>query len=259
MGKGVRAPFLFVRLREHRVASRFIKLFDEAPDIEAASSDAKDRVPLRGRKFCGPLNAASSVGWYIFPPIDFYLNWDGHNFFALFDGLEDWTMIDRVYLPGYIDRFEAEAPEFAHPCAPSFLDVFPEPGVIQIWTGYVIRSDPDLSSWVRSPINIPHSPTYDVVEGIIETDWWFGAMIVNLRFKKTDTPVHFSRITPLCQVFNVPRSVYDKANNSDFAIENGIAALSDGDWQEFYRHSNRQFTSKQGSYIHEAKRQRDRG
>lgn len=240
------------------MTSRFIKLYDKAPDVEPASADSKDRAPLRGRKFCGPLNAASSTGWYLFPPVDLYLNWDGHNFFALYEGLEDWTLIDRVYLPDYIAQFEAEAPEFAHPCAPSFLDVFPEAGVIQVWTGYVVRTQPGMSTWVRSPINIPHSAAYDVVEGIIETDWWFGAMIVNLRFRKTDTPVHLPRFTPLCQVFTVPRSVYDKSNNSDYVVESGISALSQEDWQEFFRNGSRQNNSKQGSYIHEAKRQRER-
>ena len=34
-------------------------------------------LPARGFQYCEALRAASSFGWYVFPPIDFTLQWDG--------------------------------------------------------------------------------------------------------------------------------------------------------------------------------------
>jgi Family of unknown function (DUF6065) len=239
------------------VTVRFIKLYAPAPDVEPASADAKDHAPLRGRKYCAPLNVASAVGWYVFPPLNFHLNWDGRAFYCLLEGFEDWMLIERIVFPNYAEEFQKHAPEYGLKNAPTFLDVFPELGVIQIWTGYIVKTEPGESLWVRGPVNIPGSLQYDVFDGIIETDWWFGALIVNVRFHKTDTPVAFQRYRPLCQVFAVPRAVYDAQRKSEFKLDVGLESLSEADWRAWKKDSDRLNTStRQGSYIHEAKKYR---
>ncbi|MDR7033999.1 DUF6065 family protein [Mesorhizobium sp. BE184] len=235
---------------------RFIKVYDPAPDIESASADAKDHAPLRGRKFCAPLNVASSIGWYVYPPLNFHLNWDGRNFFIMFDDSEDWMLVDQITFPNYAEKFEAIAEARGIHGVPPFLDVFPELGVIQVWTGYMLVTDPQDSIWVRAPINMPGSLEYDVFDGVIDTDWWRGPIIVNLRFHKTDAPVSFKRHRPIGQVFSLPRAFFDQSRNQPFEQHNGLEALTDEDWNLWRVGVDRLLSSKVGSYIHEAKKHR---
>lgn len=235
---------------------RFIKVYEPAPDIEPASSDAKDHVPLRGRKFCGPLNVASSVGWYMFPPMEFHLNWDGRNIFAMLEGMEDWMLIDQITFPNFSEEFEAIAGRHGIEGVPPFLDVFPELGVIQIWSGYLAVTDPKNSLWVRAPINMPGSLEFDVFDGVVDADWWRGALIVNIRFHKTDAPVSFKRHRPMGQIFSIPRAVLEESRNMPFEQHVGLDSLTEEDWNLWRQGVDRQLNSKLGSYIHEAKKHR---
>jgi hypothetical protein len=240
------------------MVARFIKVYDPAPDIEPASADAKDHAPLRGRKFCAPLNAASALGWYLYPPLNFHLNWDGRSFYCMLEGFEDWIRIDQLLFPDYAETFEQKAAQYGVTGVPPFLDVFPELGVIQIWTGYIVRTDPGESLWIRAPINIPGGLQYDVFDGIIETDWWCGGLITNIRFHKTDIPVSFLRHQPLAQVFTVPRALHEgSSRDKNFSLERGLDALNDTDWSDWKRDVSRLQTSgKLGSYIQEARKYR---
>ena len=49
---------------------------------------------------------------------------------------------------------------------------------------------------MRAPANIPRSGSYELFEGIIETDRWFGPLITNMRLTKTDVPIDFRLIFP---------------------------------------------------------------
>jgi hypothetical protein len=61
-----------------------------------------------------------------------------------------------------------------------FLGALREPGLIQLWTGIVARTAPGWSLLVRAPANVPRSGSYELFEGIIETDRWFGPLITNV-------------------------------------------------------------------------------
>ena len=68
---------------------------------------------------------------------------------------------------------------------------------------------------VRPPANLPRSLAFDLYEGIVETDRWFGPLFTNLRLIKTDMPIHFSTETPLVQVQPLHRSAYaDEVSNA---------------------------------------------
>ena len=57
---------------------------------------------------------------------------------------------------------------------------------------------------VRAPANVPRSGNYELFEGIIETDHWFGPLITNMRLTKTDVPIDFRADFPLLQVQPTP-------------------------------------------------------
>ena len=47
-------------------------------------------LPARGFQYCEALRVASSFGWYVFPPIDFTLQWDGSQIIWTYRGAKAW-------------------------------------------------------------------------------------------------------------------------------------------------------------------------
>jgi len=226
---------------------QFVRMYAEAPEIVKATANGAEQIPLRARRGCGPLNVASGMGWTIFPPVDFDLMWDGDQIYCQLSGMEEWIKVDRMFLPGHRDVFEAEAPDFAESCAPIFLEAFPEPGVVQIWTGYAIVTPKGWSAWMRAPINQPLSGLYETYDGIIETDWWYGGMIVNIRIRKTDIPIGFRSHLPLATIVPVPQDfvAQDRQWRAE-TVETAEAAPQF--WDRLVENAERRNSEPVGSY-----------
>jgi len=67
-------------------------------------------LPSRGFQYCEALRAASSFGWYVFPPIDFTLQWDGADVRWTYRGAQAWYRLGSAQFPGYSDTFDRVAP-----------------------------------------------------------------------------------------------------------------------------------------------------
>ena len=87
---------------------------------------------------------------------------------------------------------------------------------------------------VRSPVNLPKRGGYEVFEGIIETDRWFGPLFAAIRITKTDTPVEFRADWPLYQVLPMPREAYDEKNLSNYEIVPNLEQLTEQDWDDYH-------------------------
>jgi len=59
------------------VICRFYRLFPDAPLPRRADRSADGMLPTRGYRYCEALASASAFGWYIYPPLNFSLVWDG--------------------------------------------------------------------------------------------------------------------------------------------------------------------------------------
>ena len=175
-------------------------------------------LAARGFQYCEALRAASSFGWYVFPPIDFTLQWDGSEVIWTYRGAKTWYPLTSAQFPGYSKEFDKLAPKHLRGCAPPFLTAVPEPGSIQIWTGWFVESAADWSVLIRPPANLPRSFAFDQYEGIIETDHWFGPLFTNIRLVKTDAPIHFSTETPLVQIQPLHRSTYAEEVSNAFGL-----------------------------------------
>ncbi len=172
-------------------------------------------LPSRGFQYCEALRSASSFGWYVFPPIDFTLQWDGSEIIWTWRGAKAWYPLTSAQFPGYQAVFDRLAPKRLRGYSPPFLSAVPGPGIVQVWTGLFIESAEDWSVLVRPPANLPRSLAFELYEGIVETDRWFGPLFTNIRLVKTDVPIHFSTETPLVQVQPLQRSTYaDDVSNS---------------------------------------------
>jgi len=198
-----------------------------------ADSSVLGTLPSRGFQYCEALRAASSFGWYVFPPIDFTLQWDGAEIIWTYRGAKAWYPLTSAQFPRYQACFDRAAPKRLRGFAPPFLTAVPEPGIVQLWTGLMIGSAEDWSVLVRPPANLPRSLAFDLYEGIVETDRWFGPLFTNLRLVKTDVPIHFSTETPLVQVQPLHRSTYAEEVSNGFGFVADLSAFSVEAWSRY--------------------------
>ena len=190
-------------------------------------------LPARGFQYCEALRSASSFGWYVFPPIDFTLQWDGSQIIWTYCGAKAWYPLTSAQFPGYRAVFDRIAPSRLRGMFPPFLTAVPEPGLIQVWTGLMIESAENWSVLVRPPANLPRNLAFEPYEGIIETDRWFGPLFTNIRLIKTDVPIHFSTEIPLVQVQPLHRSTYADTVSNHFGVVTDPADLSDAEWSRY--------------------------
>ena len=198
-----------------------------------ADPSALGTLPARGFQYCEALRAASSFGWYVFPPIEFTLQWDGSQVFWTYRGARAWYLLGSAQFPGYRALFDRVAPRRLRGFSPPFLTTALEPGIVQVWTGLFVESAENWSVLVRPPANLPRSLAYDLYEGIVETDRWFGPLFINLRLVKTEVPIHFSTEAPLLQVQPLHRSLYAEAGSSAFGLVSDPAKFPPHAWSRY--------------------------
>ena len=217
-------------------SSPAVTFFGAVPGCRApirADASALGTLPSRGFQYCEAVRAASSFGWYVFPPIDFTLQWDGSEIIWTYRGAKAWYPLTSAQFPGFQAEFDRRAPKHLRGYAPPFLTALIEPGVVQLWTGFFIQSAENWSTLVRPPANLPRSLAYDVYEGIVESDRWFGPLFTNLRLIKTDVPIYFSSETPVVQVQPLHRSTYAEDVSNRFGLVRELAEFPAQAWTRY--------------------------
>jgi len=215
---------------------RFYRLIEQARLPQRADRFSVGTLPTRASRYCDAVTSAAAFGWWVFPPMDFSLLWDGHEIFWHYDDMEDWMPLTAVQFPGQSARFDAAAPDALKGCSPPFLTVLPEPGIVQIWTGMIARTAPDWSLLIRPLANLPERNDIALFEGIVETDRWFGPLFTNVRLTRTHAAINFRADYPIAQVQPLPRIAYaeDTLNNPAYAPD--LGSFNDQDWSDYYEH-----------------------
>jgi len=224
-----------------------------------ADRSAAGSLPTRAFRFCEAVVTAAAFGYYLFPPIDFSLMWDGTRVQWTWAGEDNWYPLHSAQFPDFSAHFDQVAPEHIRGFAPPFLSALTEPGIVQVWSGMVARTRPGWSLLVRGPVNIPRTQHYEVFEGIIETDRWFGPVFNNFRITKTDTPIEFRTDMPFLQVIPVPRDVYAEATLRDYELVPELSQLTEADWRDYHHtvvRPNVQEQRPRGQYAVAARRRR---
>ena len=213
---------------------RFHKLTGRGRTPIRADRSAMGTLPMRAVRYCEALTSATAYGWWVFPPIDLELLWDGRDVFWRCDDAPDWMVLQTAaQLPSYRDEFDQVAPAALKGCSPPFLTALPEPGTVQIWTGLIAQTAPDWHLLVRSPANLPQTGGICLFEGIVESDRWFGPLFVNMRFTRSHTPVRLRSDYPLVQAQPVLRHSYSNETLDQIDITPGPAALTAADWAAY--------------------------
>lgn len=193
-------------------------------------------IPARALRYCEALTTASAFGWYVFLPLGFKIVWDGHDMLWTYDGVDEWLPLSRdgVQYPAFGERFDRLAPEELRGFAPPFLTPSMQPGGLQIWTGCIAKTAPGWSLLIRGVANLPVSSSFQMFEGVIETDTWFGPLFTNLRIAKTDVPVEFRTDVPFLQVQPARKDIYANKLLQRFAVKTADQLTSEN-WEAFRR------------------------
>lgn len=211
------------------VICQFYRLIPDAPDPRRADRSADGMMPVRAYRYCEALASASAFGWYIFPPLNFSLVWDGVEIAWTYEGADGWYPLRGAQFPGFRDFFENAAPEAVRPLAPQFLAASREPSVVQVWSGYLARTAPGWALLSRAPANIPRNQGYEHFEGMVESNTWFGPLFTNIRLTRTNSPIEFHIRYPLFQVQPILHQCYREPS---FEVRE-FADLDTADWQRF--------------------------
>ena len=193
-------------------------------------------IPARALRYCEAITSASAFGWYVFLPVAFKVVWDGHDMLWTYQGTDEWMPLtrDAVQYPGFRTAFDEEAPPEARGFSPPFLTPSIQPGQLQVWTGCIAKTAPGWSLLIRGVANLPHSLAYQTLEGIIETDNWFGPLFDNVRILKTDMPVEFRSDVPFLQVQPIRKEHYADKFLQNYSVK-GLGQLTPEHWEAFRR------------------------
>ena len=193
-------------------------------------------IPARALRYCEAITSASAFGWYVFLPMNFKVVWDGHDMLWTYPGVDEWLPLtrDAVQYPNFSRQFDQHAPDDVRGFCPPFLAPSIQPGQLQVWTGCIAKTAPGWSLLVRGVANLPRSQSYQMLEGIIETDNWFGPLFDNIRILKTDVPIEFRSDIPFLQVQPIRKEVYGDKLLQNFNVKT-MDELSAEDWQAFHR------------------------
>ncbi len=214
----------------------FFQLVPSANPPRRADKAVGGVIPARALRYCEAITSASAFGWYVFLPIAFKVVWDGHDMLWTHEGVDEWMPLpsDAVQFPGFDEVFDQTAPAEVSGFAPPFLAPSLQPGGLQIWTGCIAKTAPGWSLLVRGVANLPHSLSYQMLEGIIETDHWFGPLFDNVRILKTDVPIEFRSDIPFLQVQPVRKDLYRDNALQNFTVKQ-LDELTEENWQAFHQ------------------------
>ncbi len=211
----------------------FFRLIPSASMPVPADPSAGGTLPVRAYRYCEPIRTASSLGWYLFPPISFTLYWDGTEIVWKYDGADEWMPLNAAQFPKFAPHFNEKCPEDIRDYSPPFLTSVVSPGIVQVWSGLIARTAPDWNLLIRPPANVPRLQHYESFEGLIETDQWFGPLFTNIRLLKTNTEIHFQSDHPFCMIQPLPRIASDPKLMQRMGKVQSMDDMTETDWQNY--------------------------
>jgi uncharacterized protein DUF6065 len=227
-----------------------IEFFSIYPDMRApelGSPDMKGSLSARAARVCSPITTASGFGWHVYPPADFAVRWDGMTSeWSLLDGNEPvaWQSLTGArdgVLPEAKDvRTTIEESEIGggevfdkYGGVPPFIQADPRnPHMLEVITGLLARTPPDWWLLVRGVPNWPGSGESEILEGIIETDWYRSYVPTMVRLTRQNRIVRFYRHIPIMAVQPVSRETV-RMGRRPATTYRGVTDFPDGVWNEF--------------------------
>ena len=176
-----------------------------------ADKSALGSIPAAAHQYCEALRTASSFGWYVFPPADIRLRWDGAEvFLSNEDG--EWAPLTSQVSPAMSEAWDASCPDELKGAVPPYVSALFVPGVVQIWTGLFAATAPDWNLLVRPLANVTGSRAWSCYEGVIQTGWFKPCPVfINIRLLATGEVIHIARSKPMFQLQPLHASCFQDA------------------------------------------------
>jgi hypothetical protein len=216
----------------------FHRIFPAATPPLRADKSALGTLPSAAFQYCESVRSASMYGWYIFPPIDMHLLFDGVHIHYRID--DEWVPLAGIHLNDFTEYWDSHAPEDLNGRAPPFVTQVFVPGMLQVWSGLLVSTANTWSVLVGPLSNIPQSRSFACYEGIIETDSFKPCpLFVNIRLLTTDREIFIPKTQPLFQVRPLQRECYAEATLRPLEYEGlsprvgSVGSMSEEDWNGF--------------------------
>lgn len=216
----------------------FIRMIPAAIPPMRADKAALGYMPTSAFQYCEAMRVASSHGWYIFPPVDIQLRFNGTDIFHAVNG--QWEPLTSAYVPGLIDLWNEHCPSDFQGLVPPFLRALPARGAVQVWSGWLMSTAPGWNGLVRPMANVMRSSLFQCYEGVVETDQFCPCpLFINLQLLASDVTVSLQHNDPLFHLQPVQRLSYsDKAHNCEFKeglvpVTEESVMMSEGEWTSF--------------------------
>ncbi len=199
-------------------------------------------MPAAAFQFCEAMRTASAFGWYIFSPYDVTFRWTGTEVLRRTEA--GWETFSKVPADEeFLDYWREYAPDdLKEGGAPPFLTSVFVPGVVTIWSGLFISTAEGWGTLVRSPANLLRPSSYQVFEGLIETDRFKPhVLFINIRLLATDHDIVIRTTDPLFMVQPIARECYAEATLRPREYDgirprlDGIAGMSRADWEGYHQ------------------------
>jgi hypothetical protein len=229
---------------------KFLQLVPGSRPPQRADRTVGGTISVRALRYCEAITTASSYGWYVFLPLSFKLLWDGHDVFWTYDQVDGWLPLESAQYPNFCNLFDETVPTDLRGYSPPFLTKTIRDGGVQIWTGCIAETKPGWHLLIRPVANLAKSQAYQMFEGIIQTDAWFGPLFNNIRLIKTNVPISFRTDLPFLQIQPVKKEFCSDKFLGDFQVVNSISEVPNSDWQKYFDTivSPRTAHSKPGQY-----------
>lgn len=191
-----------------------VELYQVLPDAPLPTPAGRRAVlaaPTKALRHCPPMIGATSLGWYLYPPMDFRLRFDGQQT-DWCDDAGTWHEVppgEEATVPAWDDHVRKTFPAAVLEASPEdrvmLFNADPmAPNRVEMYTGVVARTAPGWSLLLRAPANVPRRSDYFLIEGAIETDWWTAPIPTILELTTPDRVVDLRTHHPLVQVQLVP-------------------------------------------------------
>jgi hypothetical protein len=198
-----------------------------APRVSFFRMIPEARLPQRA-SLSATGGSAAALGYLVFPPIDCMVMRDGREIHWMRDGDRDWRPLPVARFPFLVpDGPSARVRGFS----PSFLGAGAEAGILQLWSGIVMRTPPGWQTLVESCTD--RAAGFEVRLGVVETDCWFGPLIATLHVPESDVPLVFRADQPLFRVSPRPCAALKALALTAGDTVGSLDKLGTAEWDEF--------------------------
>lgn len=198
----------------------FVQAYPDAIPPMRADKAATGVLPTIAFRHCEPVRVASSFGWYVFPPEDVVLRWDGAD--VLIHRGDGWEPLTQTMLPGIGEYWNRCAPDALRDMAPPFVSTLPVRGYVQIWSGLLCKAAPGWSISIRPLVNIPTTNHYRCFEGFVEADEFSPfPLFMNIQLLATNVDIVIPKVQPFFQVQPLLRQTY-QGQAHEYEVRSGL-------------------------------------